>query len=272
MVSSPAPIAPKRAPRRREPRLARGSLEHRAGDALSLLVGAALVAATFNSLLAPNGIASGGVIGLSLVATRLFEMEAALVQWGFNGAIFALALYFLGKRAALKSALGALLLPFFVLLTRDITPLTTNPLLAAIYGGIGVGVGRAILGLDGAVIALAAFAFDAEKAMFGLIAAFVTAKVIDVVQIGFGFAKVVWVISGETEAISHAILHDLDRGLTKLQGFGGFSGEERTVLMVVVSHHEVARLKALIQTVDPHAFTIVSDTTEVLGQGFKLHH
>lgn len=70
--------------------------------------------------------------------------------------------------------------------------------------------------------------------------------------------------------MSEVILHDLDRGLTKLRGEGGFTGEGRTVLMVVVGQTEIIRLKELVRSVDRQAFVIISDTNEVLGEGFKL--
>lgn len=300
MTPLSAPRVKPRPLRRREPR-ARPTLWRRLEAGGLLLLGAGVIAASFNVLLRPNGIAAGGVIGLSLVLSRVSGLQPALWQWLLNGALFLVGWLLAGKRFALKSALGAALLPLLVLATSGWPPLTTNPLLAAIYGGMGVGIGvgllfrgngsvggftlaaqvvdkfsgigrgRAVLILDGIVIGAAACVFDPEKAMYALIAAFVTGKTIDVVQAGLGFSKVAWVISGQTEAISDAILHDLDRGLTKLPCFGGFSGEARTVLMVVVSQNEVARLKALIREVDPHAFVILSDTTEVLGQGFKSH-
>ncbi|MNP68186.1 hypothetical protein D3C76_1641040 [compost metagenome] len=90
------------------------------------------------------------------------------------------------------------------------------------------------------------------------------------VQLGFNYAKVAYILSEETEAIAEAVLHDLDRGLTRLNGAGGYTGVERTVLMVVVSQNEVSRLKELVRDVDPAAFIIISETREVLGKGFKL--
>lgn len=82
-------------------------------------------------------------------------------------------------------------------------------------------------------------------------------------------SKVAFIISERTEKLEHAILHELDRGLTKLDAKGGYTGDARNVLMVVVSQNEVSRLKRTVEKHDPAAFVIISDTTEVLGQGFK---
>jgi uncharacterized membrane-anchored protein YitT (DUF2179 family) len=265
-----------------------------------LLLGSLIIALSFNYCLKPNQVASGGVTGISVITLELFGFQPALVQWALNIPLFLLGLFLLGKQFGLKTAVGSFVLPLFVLLTQNGEPLTDNLLLATIYGGIGIGVGLGIvfrgrgstggldlaaqlihrftgisLGiavamLDGLVILTAGLVFDAEKALFALIGLYVTSKTIDVVQLGFNYAKVAYIISEETEAIAEAVLHDLDRGLTRLSGAGGYTGAERTVLMVVVSQNEVSRLKELVRDVDPSAFIIISETREVLGKGFKL--
>lgn len=265
-----------------------------------LLLGSLIIALSFNYCLKPNQVASGGVTGISVITLELFGFQPALVQWALNIPLFLLGAFLLGKQFGLKTAVGSFVLPLFVLLTQNGEPLTDNLLLATIYGGIGIGVGLGIvfrgrgstggldlaaqlihrftgisLGiavamLDGLVILTAGLVFDAEKALFALIGLYVTSKTIDVVQLGFNYAKVAYIISEETEAIAQAVLHDLDRGLTRLNGAGGYTGTERTVLMVVVSQNEVSRLKELVRDVDPTAFIIISETREVLGEGFKL--
>lgn len=92
---------------------------------------------------------------------------------------------------------------------------------------------------------------------------------IDAIEMGLGYSKVAYIISNQTEAITKVILADLDRGLTKLEAKGGYTDDQRTVLMVVVGQSEVPRLKALIRSVDPDAFVIISHAQEVLGEGFK---
>ncbi|WP_438447371.1 YitT family protein [Gorillibacterium sp. sgz5001074] len=287
--------------RKREPAIKKGTPAHYLYEYTLLVAGSLLIALSFNLFLKPNQVASGGVTGISVIVLELFGFNTALTQWALNIPLFLLGLLFLGKQFGLKTAVGSFVLPLFVLITQHLEPLTHNLLLATIYGGIGIGVGLGIvfrgrgstggldlaaqlvhrlsgisLGiavamLDGLVILTAGLVFDAEKALFALIGLYVTSKTIDVVQLGFGYAKVAYIISEEAEAITEAILHDLDRGLTRLNGAGGYTGTERTVLMVVVSQTEVSRLKELVRNVDPSAFVIISETREVLGEGFKLH-
>jgi uncharacterized membrane-anchored protein YitT (DUF2179 family) len=264
-------------------------------------IGSLVMAASFNMFLRPNEIASGGVAGVSILVQHWFGIEPALTQWGLNIPIFLLGLRLLGGRFGLKAAVGSVVFPFFVLLTSNWPALTTNTLLASIYGGIGTGLGLGIvfrgrgstggLGLaaqiihkltgvslgvcvavlDGLVIITAGITFTPEKALYALIGLFATSKTIDVVQVGLRYSKVAFIISNEAESIRKSILYELDRGLTQLNGSGGYTQDERTVLMVVVTQGEVLKLKALVRAADPGAFVIISDTAEVLGEGFRRH-
>ncbi|MFC4777799.1 YitT family protein [Paenibacillus sp. GCM10023252] len=269
---------------------------------VQLIIGSFIVAVSFNLFLVPNGIASGGVSGISILVQRTLSITPAVTQWVINIPLFLVGLWLLGKRFAMKTALGTAVLPLFVLLTAHWPAPTENPLLGAIYGGIGVGLGLGLvfrgrgstggldlaaqilhrytgipLGLavvcfDGCVIIAAGIIISPEIALYALIGLYVTSKTIDLVQSGLQLSKVAFIISEETEALAQVILHDLDRGLTRLDGHGGYTGAGRTVMMVVVGQNEVPKLKQLVKAVDPGAFVIISNTAEVLGQGFKLEH
>lgn len=287
--------------RRKEPAIRIGSPLHQAIEYGLLLAGCLMIALSFNFFLNPNQIASGGVAGISTIVQHLFGIEPAVMQWVLNIPLFILGMFFLGGQFGLKTAVASVVLPLFVLLTHDLDPLTTNPLLATIYGGIGIGAGLGIVFrgrgstggldsaaqlihkwtgvgygiavaiLDGAVILSAGIVFSPEKALYALIGLFVTTKTIDIVQTGFRYSKVAFIMSRETEAIRQAVLFELDRGLTLLAGQGGYTGESRPTMMVVVSQTEVTRLKTIVRSVDPNAFVILADASEVLGEGFRLH-
>ncbi|AFH59238.1 YitT family protein [Paenibacillus caseinilyticus] len=267
---------------------------------LLLLLGSLVVAVSFNIFLGPNQVASGGVTGISIIVEKLFGIEPAFTQWALNIPLFLLGTLLLGRQFGAKTLVGSIVLPLFVLLTKDLPSMTDNVLLASIYGGIGIGVGlglvfrgRASTGgmdlaaqmlhrytgislglcvalLDGLIILTAGVFLSPEKAMYALIGLFVTTKTINIVQLGLSYSKVAFIISEAEEEIREGILYELDRGLTKLQATGGYTGESKRVLMVVVSQTEVSRLKELVRRIDPGAFVILSDTNEVLGEGFKL--
>ncbi len=264
-----------------------------------VLVGAAIVALTFNVFLLPNQVASGGVSGISTILYDLVGWEPAYVQWALNIPLFIAGVIFLGKQFGAKTLVGTLFLPFVVYLTKDFEPWTNEPLLASLFGGIGVGLGIGIvfrgkastggtdlaaqiinkytgltLGtcvalIDGLIVLAAAMVFDIERGLYALIALYVTSKTIDLIQVGFGRSKMALIITEKQDEIREGILHKINRGVTKLTAYGGYTDYERPVLMCVVEQNEFTKLTQLVKSIDPTAFVIVTDASEVLGKGFK---
>ncbi|WP_423799659.1 YitT family protein [Neobacillus sp. SAB-20_R2A] len=270
-----------------------------AADYLFVLVGAAIIAITFNVFLLPNQIASGGVSGISTILKSVLGLEPAYVQWAFNIPLFIAGVMLLGKQFGVKTLAGTVFLPFVVFLTKGWEPWTHDALLGALFGGIGVGLGlgivfrgnastggtdlaaqiinkytgftlgRCVVMIDGLIVLTAAIVFDIEKALYALIGLYVTSKTIDLVQVGFGRSKMAMIITNKQEEVRAGILHKIDRGVTKLSAYGGFTEHERPVLMCVVDQTEFTKLKQLVKTLDPSAFIVVMDAAEVLGEGFK---
>ncbi|MEK9199446.1 YitT family protein [Ureibacillus sp. 179-F W5.1 NHS] len=264
-----------------------------------VLLGAAIIAFGFNAFLFPNQVASGGVSGISTILHGLFGWNAGIVQYAFNIPLFIAGVVILGKNFGLKSFIGTIALPFFVILFEEMDALTTNSLLAALFGGIVVGLGiglvfkgkastggtdllaqiitkytgltlgTSVLMIDGLIALSAAIVFDLEKGLYALIGLYVTTKTIDIVQLGFSQSKMVYIITNKQDEMRDAIYKEINRGVTKMPSFGGYTGEQRLMLMVVVYQTEFTKLKQVIQTVDATAFVIVSDAYEVLGEGFK---
>ncbi|PUB17860.1 YitT family protein [Paenisporosarcina sp. OV554] len=264
-----------------------------------IIIGAAIIAVGFNVFLLPNEVASGGVSGISTILKGVFNWNPGLVQYAFNIPLFITGVIFLGKQFGARSLVGTLALPLFVLLTANWEPATLNPLLGALFGGISVGVGLGIvfrgrastggtdlaaqiiakysgltLGtsvmlIDGLIVLSAALVFDVEKGLYALIGLFVTTKTIDIIQLGFSQSKMVYIITNKQEEIRDAIYTEVNRGVTKLSAVGGYTEQERPILLVVVYQTEFTKLKQVIKNVDPSAFVIVTDSYEVLGEGFK---
>lgn len=269
------------------------------GEYLSIIVGSAIVAISFNVFLLPNEVASGGVSGISTILKGLFDWKPAFVQWAFNIPLFVTGVILLGRNFGAKTAVGTVFLPLVVFLTEAWEPWTLNPLLGALFGGILVGLGLGIvfrgnastggtdlaaqiitkytgftLGtsvalIDGLIVLAAAIVFDIEKGLYALVGLYVTTKTIDLVQVGFGRSKLVYIITNKQVEMRDAIYEEIDRGVTKLTATGGYTEVEKPILLVVVHQTEFTRLKKLVKDVDPGAFVIVSDAAEVLGEGFK---
>ncbi len=266
-----------------------------------LISGSLIVAITFNVFLNPNGIAPGGISGLSTIVQFKLGIEPAYTQWALNIPLFIAGLMILGKRFGIKTFVGSIVLPLFIFLTKDFEPITTSLLLASVYGGVGVGIGLglvfrgkastggtdlaaqllhkftgislggAILVMDGLVVFTAGVVFGPENALYALISLFITSKTIDMVQIGLSYAKMAIIVSDHKEKLAQAILQELDRGVTIVNATGGFTGNDKHILMVVFPQNEITKLKEIIRSIDPDGFVIVSNAHEVLGKGFKSH-
>ncbi|WP_335871576.1 YitT family protein [Bacillus sp. 2205SS5-2] len=266
---------------------------------LAVISGSVIVAITFNVFLLPNEVASGGVSGISTILKGLLNWEPAYVQWALNIPLFIAGLIFLGFQFGIKTAVGTIFLPLVVFLTKDWDPWTLDPLLGALFGGIGVGLGLGIvfrgkastggtdlaaqiinkytglsLGtcvalIDGLIVLSAALVFDIERGLYAMIGLYVTSKTIDLVQVGIGRSKMTLIITNRQEEIRDGILNKIDRGVTKLSAYGGYTDDERPILMCVVDQTEFTKLKQLVKSIDPTAFIVVTDSSEVVGEGFK---
>ena len=268
---------------------------------LGMTIGIAIVAIGINMFFVPNKIAAGGITGLATVLHYLSGLSVGSLMLIFNVPLFIIGIKILGAKYGLKTLYGAIALAVLVDVFAPYTPtLTHDILLNSIYGGLLVGVGmglvfrfrgntagtalaaailhkifnitvgQALLILDFFVVAFAGIVFKSpELALYAIIAIFVTAKIIDLVQEGPNNSKAFFIMAAEPELLAEGILKEVDRGVTFLQGKGGYTGQDRELLLCVVETSEVTQLKELIYQHDPQAFIIVTDAPEVLGEGFS---
>ena len=267
---------------------------------LGIFVGVVLTALALVLFLIPNKIVTGGVSGLATVIFHTIGFPVGLTMLAISIPLFLFGVKELGVKLGIKTLLGIILLAVLIDYLRPIVePLTTDPFLAALYGGIlagigtgivfksggtmggtdlaaqllrkftGVSSGQGLLIVDAFVITTAAIFFNIELALFGLIGLFVTAKVIDVIQDGLHYTKAAIIISDDPEKVTKEVFDNLNRGVTILKGQGAYSGKERDVILVVVNQSEVTRLKTLVRDIDRNAFVIISNVHEALGEGFK---
>jgi len=272
-------------------------------DYAQIVAGSLMVAVGTNLFFVPNNVVSGGVTGIAILAHHLLHTPVGSVVFVLNLPLLWLGWRFAGGlRFFVRTAVSVVVLSAGIDLTAALfTPPTHDRLLVICYGGLvdglgmglvfrgrgstggtdvlarlahrylGVGIGQALLVINVAIFAAAAFVFGAEAVMVALALAFVSARVLDLVQAGFSAARAALIISHEPDAVREAVLKRLGRGVTVLHGQGGYTGEERPVLYVVVAPHEVGRLKRLVAQVDRAAFVAITPAQEVLGEGFAPH-
>ncbi|PSR20927.1 MAG: YitT family protein [Sulfobacillus acidophilus] len=263
-----------------------------------IVLGTALTAIGINGFYAPNQISDGGVSGLGIIMQYLLHIPIWVTLAVFNLPLLWLSHRLWGGRVGLRTVVGTVMLSLWVGVLR-VRPLTHNVLLAAIYGGIlsGVGLGlvfrargttggsdivarflsyifpvsmgQAMLAIDFFVIAGFGVTFNPTKAMYSLIALFISARAIDLVQEGTAFARAFTIITSQPDLVGQRIMREIGRGVTQIGGQGAYTGESRPLLYVVVLRSEVTRVKALIYEVDPGAFVSVANVHEVVGEGFR---
>ena len=251
----------------------------------------------------PNGIAFGGITGLAQIINRLFPaIPVGVTVIVLNIPLFLLGWKLIGGKLLVSSLYAMFISSVFIDL---ITPLydwqPMDPLLACIFGGLLMGgslgivflqgattggtdlaarllklkfkwlpMGKLLMGVDLAVIILVALFFqNLNTALYGLVALYISTLAMDGILYGLDNAKVAYIISDHNKEIADAIVHDLDRGVTILQGQGAYTGADKQVLMCAFKQREIASIKAAVKGIDPDAFLIVCNAHEVLGEGFR---
>jgi uncharacterized membrane-anchored protein YitT (DUF2179 family) len=267
--------------------------------AVFLTFGAALVSVGLEIFLVPNRIIDGGITGISIISSALSKVPLGIFLLLLNLPFLFLGYKQIGKTFALSTLYGVSVMSIGTHFLHPIKPLTIDPLLASVFGGIilGVGVGMVIRSggsLDGTeiiailfakktpfsvgevvmflnvfILGSAGFVFGWDHAMYSLIAYFIAYKMIDITIEGFNESKSVWIISDMNEVIGDAILHRLGRGVTYLNGEGAFTGGQKRVIFCVITRLEEAKLKSIVEEIDTSAFLAVGNIHDVRGGRFK---
>lgn len=267
-------------------------------DYVLVVLGTLLGGVSFNGFFLPYDIAPGGVTGISTVLASFLPLGVGLLSFLINVPLFLLGWRTVGWRFAVRSFIAMLLLSLFI----DVLPsgdLSGNVMLAAIFGGLllGVGLGMVVRGgattggtdmaakmlherisfvsipaillaIDGAVVLVAAMVFGAEAGLWALISLFVSSYAMDMVIKGFNTAMQFMIITNHADEIIRRIHGELDRGCTRLMAQGTYSGRNVGTLICVLSRMEAPQLKKIVAEVDPKAFVTVCNVNEALGEGF----
>lgn len=264
-----------------------------------MFIGAALVSVALEIFLVPNNIIDGGVVGVSIMLAHYIHIPLGIFLFVLNLPFLFLGYKQIGKTFALSTLFSIAIMSIGTQLLHPVAPLTLDPLLSAVFGGIilGIGVGLVIRSggsLDGSeivailfnkktpfsvgevvmffnffILGSAGFVFGWDHAMYSLIAYFIAFKMIDITIEGFDESKAVWIISEHNKDIGDTISQRLGRGVTYLNGEGGYSGDSKRVIFCVVTRIEEAKMKSIVDEIDPFAFLAVGNIHDVKGGRFK---
>jgi len=268
---------------------------------IMIIFGCAISGIAFNLFIIPNKLLSGGISGISLILSYLFNINPGLLILFFNIPVFVLGYKFVDREFVLLSLVGMLAfsgwIEFFSFL-RDVN-LVQDVMLACIFAGVLNGIGLGIVlrnrasqgGIDiiavimkkyfsmnigstsmminTGIVVIASFITNINLAMYTLISMYISSTVLDKVQEGFDKRKSVMIITDKEKQVAEEIFNRLVRGVTYLEGEGAYTGDKKRVIYCIVSLNQLAKLKQIVREIDERAFVTVSDTAEVMGYGFK---
>lgn len=266
-----------------------------------ITLGTILVAIALEYFFFPNGVAAGGVSGLGLVVNSFTGINPSIVVFILNIVLFALAFFIMGSAFGAKSIYSAVMLSVVMwIIETFLSPqaITDNLVLVSIFGSallalgttivflenastggttiiakiinkyLNIGVGKGLLIADGTVTILATMSFGVEKGLFGFLSAIIIGNLVDKFIDGLNPVRQVFIITKKSNELVEFINRDIDRGCTILDGRGGYTNGEVSMIYTVLNTNQFVRLKHYIKENDNDAFVTVNESTEVLGKGF----
>lgn len=270
-------------------------------EIIGTIVGSFIMAVGIALFLLPNQLSSGGIAGIATITYYLLKIPMGTVIMAINIPLFLFSGYKIGKAFFIKSIIGTISLSFFIDILDKIEPLTNDRFLACVYGGIIIGIGTAILLkensstggsdlisyiakkynptirtsniiliIDFIIICLNMLFFkEIEIGLYSAIAIYLMGKIIDILFEGIYFTKMMIIISDKSEEIAKSIENEIKRGTTGIYGKGMFTNKEKLILMCVAPRKDIAKIKLMARKIDANSFIIITNSREVLGQGFK---
>lgn len=268
-----------------------------------LVLGNYLLALAVGVFILPYNILSGGVAGIAIAIEPLVGIDPNITINILVIGLFVVGALILGRNFAFSTAFSSFLYPFFLTFTQADGLLALDPILASLYGGLlaGIGVGMVlrtgsstggmdvpplvlhkythveistwVLIVDGITVGLGLWTFGLEAVLIGFISVWAAAFAINKVLVfGGQNAKTVYIISEKYAEILTYIHEHLDRGTTLIEATGGFTGDDKPVILTVIMKNQYPELSQSVKEIDQNAFLIVSDATEVSGFGFSFDY
>lgn len=253
--------------------------------------------------LAPNDLAPGGISGLAIIISHYTGISNGLLYAIINIPIIILGIYKLGMKILVPTIVTVVLTSSFVDALSVFPALTSNKILAALFGGSMVATGlsmilkcgstsggadiivrllklkfpyietgKLFLAIDTIIVIFSAIAFkNVEIALFASLAMITSSMVMDKILYGTDGAKLIFIISELEKEITPVLLSDLNTGVTYINGFGAYTLSDKKIIMCVIRKQSLPKIQNIVREIDSNAFMIVTSASEVLGEGYKSH-
>ncbi len=254
----------------------------------------------------PNNFSFGGVTGIAIVVSEYLPVSRGVITTIINIALLIIGFLLLGKGFGIKTVYTSLLMSFGLSFLEKVCPMThplTDEVILELAFGIflpavgsallfnigassggtdivamilkkytSINIGNALLLTDLIIVAATFFVFDVKTGLLSTLGLFVRSFMIDGVIENINLQKYFTVVCSDPEPICDFITLDLGRSATVCEGMGAFSHDKKYVIYTVMSRAQAVRLRSFIHVQDPSAFILISDTSEIIGKGFRGYH
>lgn len=267
-----------------------------------ICIGSFIAGMGYSTFIIPAQLLASGFSGIAVVFYYLADWSIGLQLILYNIPIVVLAYKCFGKLYAIDTIIGTILLSVGIDSTKFLGEISTvkDPMLCAIFGGVLVGIGCGIVfransngggldvigavakkywsldlgtvvfGLNLIIVLIGIILFDVSIGLYTLVSMYIVGEVTNRVVAGFNKKKMVFIISPLSDVMADTIINTIGRGVTLINGQGAFTKKDRRIIFCIVSLTQVSKLKLLVEALDPNAFMIITDTSEVKGYGFTM--
>ncbi len=266
-----------------------------------IVIGSLFLAYGVVSLFIPNAMVTGGTNGMALLLFYIFHYPVGMMMIAINAPLLLLGTKYFGKHFTVRSIVAITLMSVCTDVMREVLPihpLSHDVILAAIFGGILIGIGLGFIlsahasaggstiiakivasktGIKASnvmfvidmliIIAIAFVSKNIDLALWSLVSIYITAKSIDMFLTRGPSKKVVHIVSNKIEEMCREIVIHLGKYGTIVRGDGIFEHEDKRMIFLVVENNRIPRLKELIKAIDKDAFMVVMEASELLGRG-----
>jgi uncharacterized membrane-anchored protein YitT (DUF2179 family) len=258
-----------------------------------IIIGSLIISGAFNLFFIPHNILSGGLSGIAIMLGLLTPFDTGSLNFILNLPLLIIGIYKLGKRFICYTIVSVLVTSaglYFI----PIVPISSEPILSSIFGGVISGIGIAIIfrasgssggmdiiallltkkkdlplgtilsGLNAIVVIISGFIFGWDAALHTLVGIYAAGKVVDTIHTNH-IKLTLMIVTQKGDEIKEKMLANFYRGITIIDGQGAYSGKQRKILMTVITRYQLTDVKLLINEIDPQAFVNITETKEVMG-------
>ena len=266
------------------------------------IIGSLVFAVGVNVFTTPNDIAPGGVTGIATMLHSMTNIQMGTLTFLLNIPLVILGLVIIGKRFTLSTFRTLIILSLITNITEPILPVYTgNALMASVFGGVAIGIGmgfiflrgsttggtdilgrvilkyhqhipigKILLAIDFVIVTAAGIYYNTlEAALYALISVYAVERAMDSVLYGFNETRIAYVVSEKAVEVADRVMDETGRGITYLDGEGGYRRDKKLVIMCAMPSRQFAHFKRIVLEVDHAAFIMVAPASNVIGEGFK---